>query len=59
MSKLIITLPMSQQYKIKRELKKALKEILIDHRFLPMYLRDAMSGTLGDVSDLINVTPYI
>lgn len=58
MSTLIITLPLRSQRQIRKALRKALREIIIDKRFLPMYEREAMSGTLGEISDLIDISAY-
>ena len=59
MDKLIMTLSMRQQREIRRKLRKPLlREIVSNPKFLPMYLNDAMKGTLGEISDLIDVSAY-
>lgn len=60
MDKLIMTLTTKQQREIRRKLRKPLlKEIVANPSFLPMYLNDAMKGTLKEISDLIDVSAYV
>ena len=58
MSKAISDLPIRQQKEIRRKLRKALRAIVINPTFLTMYEKDAMSGRLSDIADLIDVTMY-
>lgn len=58
MSKAISDLTLRQQKEIRKKLRKALRAIVINPQFLTVYEKDAMSGRLSDIADLIDVTMY-
>lgn len=59
MSKAISDLTPRQQKEIRKKLRKVLRAIVINPQFLTVYERNAMSGRLSDIADLIDVAPYI